>query len=414
MEKDQTSQKSPSGDSHRSEQAPGKKKRRWVLWVVLVLVILLVARFLHMRKQRGPKPQPQDTAQQSVVPHIRTATAERGTIGSYIEALGNVTPLATVNVYSQVTGRVDAVHYAEGQIVHKGDPLIDIDPRPFEAQLKQAEGTLDRDQALLKQAEMDLARYEQAVTNDALARQTYEDQKLTVEQYRGTVKNDAGQVEYAQAELSYCHIFSPINGRVGLRLVDPGNTIFSGGTSPIVVVTQLQPITVVFNVAEDDLNQVRGEITHRQKLPVYAYDRSQLTKIAEGRLLTLDNQIDSSTGTVRFRGQFDNGNLALFPNQFVNTRLLVKTMQNVILVPGGAVQHNGTQAFVYLVSNEIAKMHPVSELGTDGDRTAVGGLNDGDVVATTGFDKLQDGAKIVVQNQTVSGGGPRPQSGAQR
>jgi multidrug efflux system membrane fusion protein len=317
-------------------------------------------------------------------------------------------------LYSQVTGRVEAVHYSEGQIVHKGDPLIDIDPRPYEAQLVEAEGTLDHDRALLQQAEMDLTRYQQASVNDAIARQTYEDQKLAVDQYRGTVKNDVGQVQYAQVQLSYCHLVSPINGRVGLRLVDPGNTIFSGNTSPIVVVTQLQPITVVFNVAEDDLSQVRGEITRRHDLAVDAYDRSQLTKIASGKLLTLDNQIDSSTGTVRFRGQFENADLALFPNQFVNARLLVRTLQNVVLVPGVAVQHNGTEAFVYVVSNATAKLHPVSELGTDGDRTGVSGLNEGDVVAITGFDKLEDGSKVVVQGQLTGSSSSRSQSGARQ
>jgi len=400
-----------SGTLHEPGQEPKavhKRPRSWLPWLLLAVAVAVVG-FLTVRHKKDDGSQ---TSDQTSVPHVRTGVAQRGAIGSYIEALGNVTPLATVNLYSQVTGRVEAVHYSEGQIVHKGDPLIDIDSRPYEAQLVEAEGTLDHDRALLQQAEMDLVRYQQASVNDAIARQTYEDQKLTVDQYRGTVKNDAGQVQYAQVQLSYCHLASPINGRVGLRLVDPGNTIFSGSSSPIVVVTQLQPITVVFNVAEDDLSQVRGEITRRHGLSVDAYDRSQLTKIASGKLLTLDNQIDSSTGTVRFRSQFENADLALFPNQFINARLLVKTLQNVILVPSAAVQHNGTQAFVYVVSNATAKLHSVSELGTDGDRTGVSGLNEGDVVAITGFDKLENGSKIVVQNQPTSSSTPRAQSGA--
>ncbi len=394
--------------SREDEATAGGRARRWLLWLLLAVLIAGAAFVTRRQKKGGNAAQ---NAEQAPIAHIRTGISQRGEIGSYIEALGNVTPLATVNLYSQVTGRVEAVHYMEGQIVHKGDPLIDIDPRPYQAQLQEAEGTLDRDRALLKQAQMDLERYQQAAVNDSIARQTYEDQKLAVEQYQGTVKNDAGQVAYAQVQLSYCHLVSPINGRVGLRLVDPGNTIFAGGTSPIVVVTQLQPITVVFNVAEDDLNQVRGEITRRRGLPIDAYDRSQLTKIASGKLLSLDNQIDSSTGTVRFRGEFENANLSLFPNQFVNVRLLVKTLKDAVLAPSAAVQHNGTQAFVYVVTNGVARLRPVSELGVDGDRTAVSGLNQGETVAVSGFDKLEDGAKVVVQQETASGGSsPRPGS----
>jgi multidrug efflux system membrane fusion protein len=339
---------------------------------------------------------------------------QRGDIGSYIEALGTVTPMATVNLYSQVAGIVTAVNYKEGQLVRRGDALIDIDPRPYEAQLKEAQGTLERDRAVLKQAEMDLARYQQASAQDAVARQTYEDQQSAVEQDRGTVNNDVGQVEYAQVQLSYCHLASPINGRVGLRLVDPGNTIFSGGTSPIVVVTQLQPITVVFDVAEDNLDQVRGEITRRRSLAVDAYDRSQQVKIASGKLLTLDNQIDTSTGTVRFRGAFDNAGLTLFPNQFVNARMLVKTLQNVLLVPNAAVQRNGTQAFVYVVNGDTVQVRNVNELVNESDRSAITGLNEGETVAITGFDKLQDGAKVHVQSQQASGTAAKQSAQAQQ
>ncbi len=318
-----------------------------------------------------------------------------------MQALGTVTPLASVNLYSQVNGRVVAVHYTEGQMVHRGDPLIDIDPRPYEAQLKQALGTLQHDRGLLAQAEMDLARYQDAADQQAIARQTFEDQKHVVEQYKGTVQNDTGQVEYAQVQLSYCHLTSPINGRVGLRLVDPGNTVFSGASSPIVVVTQLAPITVVFNVAEDDLGQVRDEILHRASLPVDAYDRTQLVKLATGHLLTLDNQIDTSTGTVRFRGQFDNKDLKLYPNQFVNARMLVKTVPNAILIPSAAVQRNGTQAYVYVVQADSVKIHSIEELTTESDLAAVTGLNEGDVVSTTGFEKLQDGTKVKIQATPV-------------
>jgi len=326
----------------------------------------------------------------------------RGSLGQYIEAIGTVTPLATVNLYSQVNGQVIAVHYVEGQIVHRGDPLIDIDPRPYEAQLQQYQGQLQRDQASLKQAELDLERYREARAEDAVPRQTYEDQEQTVEQYRGAVKNDIGQVKYGEVQLSYCHLTAPISGRVGLRLVDPGNTVFSGSSSAIAVITQLQPITVVFNVAEDNLDQVRSEITHRHDLLVDAYDRSRLTRIATGKLLTLDNQVDTSTGTIRFRGEFDNKDLSLFPNQFVNTRLLVRTLRNQLLIPTAALQRNGLDTFVYVVHDGAVHLQAVTEIATEGDSAAVDGVQPGDVVAITGFDKIQDGTAVAVLNSQVS------------
>jgi membrane fusion protein, multidrug efflux system len=294
-------------------------------------------------------------------------------------------------------------------MVSKGQSLIEIDPRPYEAQLKQAEGTLQHDEGLLKQAQLDLARYQQAVARNALARQTLEDQEQAVEQYKGTVKNDEGQVDYQQVQLSYCHLTAPAPGRVGLRLVDPGNTIFAGNSNALVVITQLQPITVVFNVAEDNLSQVRSQILHRANLPVDAYDRAQLNKIATGRLLTIDNQVDTTTGTIRFRGEFNNRDLALYPNQFVNARLLVNTLHDVMLIPSAAVQRNGVQAFVYRVNGDnTASIHNIVERTTDGDTSAVDGLNAGDTVALTGFDKLQEGTKVEVEKAEPASGEGAP------
>ncbi|MGO9337636.1 MAG: efflux RND transporter periplasmic adaptor subunit [Terracidiphilus sp.] len=380
----------------------GRSTRRKFWPLILAAALITVVIIALVRKH---KPASQAGENPLTTPNIRTATVHRGNIGEYIEALGTVTPLATVNLYSQVSGEVVAVHYVEGQIVRKGDPLIDIDPRPYEAQLQEDQGQLERDQAVLKQAEIDLARYKDAAAQDAVARQTYEDQMQTVEQDRGTVKNDLGQVEYGKVQLSYCHLVAPISGRVGLRLVDPGNVVFSGGTSPIVVIIQLQPMTVVFNVAEDDLDKVRSEVTHREALPVETYDRAQLKRIAVGKLLTLDNQVDTSTGTIRFRGQFDNADLALFPNQFVNARLLVQTLQGQLLVPAAAVQHNGVDAFVYVVRQGSVHLQSVDEIATEGDDDAVSGLHEGDVVAVTGFDKIQDGTRIAVLNtQTAANG----------
>ena len=383
-------------------QATAPRKRRIWPWLVglIAIAILVFAVVSGVRKgnaDAASKVEPPPLAT------IKTATAHLGPIGYYVEALGTVTPLATVDLYSQVTGRVTAVHYVEGQMVHRGDSLIEVDPRPYEAQLKQAQGTLQHDRAVLAQAQMDLTRYKDASDQQAISRQTYEDQAQAVEQDRGTVQNDVGQVEYAQVQLSYCHLTSPINGRVGLRLVDPGNVIFSGSSNPLVVITQLEPITVVFNVAEDDLSQVRGEILHRSALVVDAFDRSQLTKLATGRLLTLDNQIDTTTGTVRFRGQFANADLRLYPNQFVNARLLVKTLDNAVLVPTAAVQRNGTQAFVYVVSGNTVKIRNITELTNENQVAAVTGLNPGEVVPTTGFDKLQDGSKVSLQDAGSEG-----------
>jgi multidrug efflux system membrane fusion protein len=318
-------------------------------------------------------------------------------MGVYIDALGTVTPISTVNIYSQVSGQVLAVHYREGQIVHRGDPLLDIDPRPYQAQLQQAEGLLDHDRGVLKQAEIDLARYREAFTSHAVAKQILDDQEQAVVQDQGAVKYDLGQVQYAEAQLSYCHITAPTSGRVGLRLVDSGNTIFAGSSSTLLVITQLQPITVVFNVAEDHLGEVQTQLRQHKPLAVEAFDRSSVTKLAVGSLLTLDNQIDTSTGTVRFRGEFDNRDLTLFPNQFVNARLLVKTLKGSVLIPSAAIQRNGTQAFVFAVDKNAVSVRNITERSTDGDTTAVEGLQVGELVALSSFDKLQEGTPVKVE-----------------
>jgi multidrug efflux system membrane fusion protein len=330
----------------------------------------------------------------SVIVHV--STAYQGDMGVYIDALGTVTPISTVNIYSQVSGQVLAVHYREGQIVHKGDPLLDIDPRPYQAQLQQAEGLLDHDRGVLKQAEIDLARYREAFTSHAVAKQILDDQEQAVVQDQGAVKFDLGQVQYAEAQLSYCHIAAPTSGRVGLRLVDSGNTVFAGSASTLLVITQLQPITVVFNVAEDHLGEVQTQLRQHKPLAVEAFDRSAVTKLAVGSLLGLDNQIDTSTGTVRFRGEFDNRDLTLFPNQFVNARL-VKTLKGSVLIPSGAIQRNGTRAFVFTVDKNTVSVRNITERSTDGVTTAVEGLQVGEMVALSSFDKLQEGTPVRVE-----------------
>jgi len=310
-----------------------------------------------------------------------------------------------VTIYSQITGVVLAVHYREGQLVHKGDPLVDIDPRPYEATLTQAEGTLQHDQGVLEQAEMDLKRYQAAYARNAIAKQILDDQEKAVIQDQGTVKTDEGTVQYDKVELSYCHIVSPINGRVGLRLVDTGNTVFSGSSSTLVVITQLQPITVVFNVSEDDLPAVQAQLKGNRALQVDAFDRANEKNIESGKLTSLDNEIDTTTGTVKFRASFPNKNLDLFPNQFVNARLLERTLTNAVLAPTAAVQYNGTAAFVYIVNpNKTVGVQPVTVVTGNEKVTAVTGVNSGVTVATSGFDRLENGAHVQVhQNRPKTG-----------
>jgi len=389
---DRISQPGLAQPAHVAKSA-SKSKRTWAICLVAILV-LGVAFAVRSGKHR------EDPATASEGNHpviIHAGTAYRGDMGVYISALGTVTPISTINIYSQVSGQVLAVHYREGQIVHQGDPLIDIDPRPYRAQLQQAEGLLDHDRGVLKQAEIDLARYREAFASHAVAKQVLDDQEQIVIQDQGAVKFDLGQLQYAEVQLSYCHITAPASGRVGLRLVDSGNTVFAGSLNALVVITELQPITVVFNVAEDHLGEVQAQLHQHKLLAVEVLDRSAETKIAIGTLLTLDNQIDTSTGTVRFRGEFSNRDLALFPNQFVNARLLVKTLKDSVLIPSAAIQRNGTQAFVFVVDKNVVSVRNIAEQSTDGDTTAVEGLRAGEIVAVSSFDKLQEGTPVQVE-----------------
>ncbi|MGC2209870.1 MAG: efflux RND transporter periplasmic adaptor subunit [Candidatus Korobacteraceae bacterium] len=344
---------------------------------------------------------------------ITVGQSKTGDINIYVNGIGTVTPTYTVTVYSQITGQVMSVHYREGQMVRKGDPLIDIDPRPYEATLLQAQGNLEHDQGVLAEARMDLERYKEALAKNAIAKQQYEDQAQLVVQTEGTVKADQGTVNYDQVQLAYCHITAPISGQVGLRLVDPGNTVFSGSSSILVVITQLQPITVVFNISEDSLPQVRSQLKAGHRLSVDAFNRSNEKIVETGKLMSLDNQVDTTTGTVKFRAEFPNKNLTLFPNQFVNARLLVNTLKAVTLVPSAAVQHNGTAAFVYIVQpNNTVTVQSVTTLTSDEQDTAVQGLNPGLTLATSGFDRLENGTPVMVRGQNAqhpgtpaSGGG---------
>ncbi len=383
-----------------------KKKSHATLWVILMAGALLAAFLVyHFTKPTSGSGAATDGAGrgQNGPAAITVGKSATGNINMYVDALGTVTPIATITLYSQITGVVMSVHYREGQIVRRGDPLVDIDPRPYQATLDQAEGQLLHDQGVLAQAQMDLSRYQAAYARNAIAKQILDDQEKAVLQDQGTVQADQGTVNYDKVELAYCHIVSPINGRVGLRLVDPGNTVFSGSSSTLVVITQLQPITVVFDVSEDDLPPVQTELKHNRTMQVDAFDRANENIIATGKLTSLDNEIDTTTGTVKFRADFPNQQLELFPNQFVNARLLVRTLNNATLAPTAAVQYNGTAPFVYIVNaNNTVSVQPVTVVTSNDNVTAVTGVNPGVTLATSGFDRLENGASV-----QVHGGKPR-------
>jgi multidrug efflux system membrane fusion protein len=382
------------------------RKRRWpwivVALIVLGIVVLVIVHYLQVAAARRASVKPQGAA-------ITVGDSTTGDINVYVQALGTVTPLRTITVYPQITGQIESVHFREGQVVKKGEALIDIDPRPYQTTLTQAEGSLERDEGLLAEARMDLKRYQAAYARNAIAKQQLDDQEATVVQDEGSVKADRGAVAYDQVQLSYCHIVSPVVGRVGLRLVDPGNTVFSGSGSTLVVITELEPTTVVFNVSEDELPAVQAELNAGRTLSVDAFDRSHETILDSGKLTALDNQVDTTTGTVKFRAEFPNRQRKLFPNQFVNARLLLKTLRQVTLVPSAAVQHNGTQAFVYVVKTDgTVAVQPVTLLASENDETAVDGLAAGVEVATNGFDRLEAGAHVTVRTPksgSTTGGG---------
>lgn len=390
---------------------PPRRRQIWVWLVILVPFGLLFYWVIHQhgKAQAATAGSGGRHGMTGPVP-VTIATAQKGSIGVYLGAIGTVTPLYTASITSQVTGVITAVHYREGQYVKKGDPLIDIDPRPYAAQVTQAQGLLDRDKNLLAEAQMDLDRYKEAWAKNAIPRQTLEDQEKIVAQDQGTVKNDEGTLEYDQVELSYCHITSPINGRVGLRLVDPGNLVTANSTTTLVVVTQVQPITVIFTLGEDDLPQVLKNSKGGKKLSVEAYDRTQQTLLAKGNLGTIDNLINTTTGTVNLRAQFDNKDGTLFANQFVNTRLLVTTLTDQVLIPSSAIQHNGSTDFVYLLKDGKATMQTVKSGYADKGNTAVQGINPGDEVANSSFEKLQNGSEVTVSKVKLPSTSSGPES----
>jgi multidrug efflux system membrane fusion protein len=380
-------------------EPPKKRRHRWI-WVVILLLFGLLFYWVlnehYSTQQVGGR-----RTFTGTVP-VTEATAKQGSIGVYLDEIGTVTPVYTDSITSQVTGVITAVHYREGQYVHKGDPLIDIDDRPYQAQLMQAEGTLQRDENLLAEAQMDQKRYETAWSKNAIPRQTLDDQEKLVLQDQGLVKNDQGTVAYDQVQVGFCHIKSPIDGRVGLRLVDPGNLVTANSTTTLAVVTQMSPITVIFTIAEDSLPEVLQQMRSGRPLVVQAFDRTETNLLDTGRLITVDNQIDTVTGTVKLRADFPNSKGMLFPNQFVNTRLLVKTLEKQTLIPTSAIQHNGSADYVYLIQNNKAVMRNIKSGTSNAGETAVTGIDPGDVVANSSFQKLLNGSAVVKSNFAIT------------
>ncbi len=391
------------------------RRRKVVLILILVGVAVLalgVVRHIRHPQQRrafgppgfarrgfGPPPFFGPQASSDVV-SVAVARAALGDVVIRIPGLGTVTPLATVTVKTQISGYLQAIAFTEGQLVRKGDFLAQIDPRPYQAALDQAKGNLARDQAQLADDELDLTRYADLIKQDAVSGQQLDTQKYLVAQYVGTVESDKAAVDAAAVNLAYCHIVSPITGRVGLRQVDAGNYVTPGDTNGIVVVTQLQPITVIFPVAEDEVPVIEQRLASGATLEVEAYDRSDSKRLAVGKLLTLDNEIDPTTGTVKLRAEFDNRANTLFPDQFVNVQLVENVLHQQIVIPGAAVRRgapNGVlSTFVYVVNaNHTVSVRPINLGVTDGDNVAVqSGLKVGELIVTEGADRLRDGGKV--------------------
>jgi membrane fusion protein, multidrug efflux system len=382
---------------------PSQKRHHVWWWILGLLILLLIAiAFLTHRHSAEQTPRGRGGANGPVT--ISTATAQTGSMGVYVEALGIVTPVYTVSVEARVAGQITQVEYQEGQHVQIGDPLVEIDPHPYQAAVLQAQGQLEHDQALLADANLDLARYQEAYESNAIPKQQYDTQVATVQQDEGTVKVDEGNLDNANVNLAYAHITSPIDGRVGLRLVDPGNLVQANGTTPLVVITQTRPITVIFTVAEDDLPKVLAALHKQKHLVMDIYDREDATEIAVGKLETLDNEINTSTGTLKLRGVCSNEDESLFPNQFVNVHLLVDTLRDITVIPNSAIQRNSDSAYVYLVkspengqTNQTVQIQTITVGATDGTNSQVAELSAGAVIAADNFNRLTDGAKVTLR-----------------
>ena len=370
--------------------------RRWLVWGLVGLVLLAALGWVIFHAQ--PKPQRTGRFTGNGPMPVVAAPVTTGDMPVTLNALGTVTPLAMVTVRTQINGQLTQVAFREGQEVTKGDFLAEIDPRPYQAALENAQGILARDQAQLENAKRDLARYTKLTAENSIAVQQRDTQEALVKQLIGTTGSDQAAVDTAKLNLAYCHIVAPVTGRVGLRQVDPGNYVQVSDANGIVIITQLKPISAIFTLPEDNLPAITKRLNAGATLAVTAYDRSRTTRLADGALTTVDNQIDTTTGTVKMRAQFDNGDEILFPNQFVNVQLLVDTIHDATLVSSAAIERGAPGTFVYIVKPDNTVAVQAVKLGpSDGDRVAVtSGLTPGQQVVVDGADKLRDGAKITL------------------
>ena len=400
-------------------EPPPRPRRNWLTWIVIVAALAAAAAYAWKRYENaapsanreeasGGRPaQPPQT--------VRVAPVITGDMPLTIDALGTVTPFETVTIRTQIAGTLQNVGFTEGQTVKQGDFIAQIDPRPYEAALAQAQGQLAKDQALLSQAQGDLARYQQLAKQDSIAQQQVTDQIALVAQDKAAIATDQAMVKTAELNVAYTHIVSPITGRVGLRLVDPGNYLQPSDANGIVVITQIDPISVVFTTPESNLPQISARLKADAKLPVTVLDRDNVHALATGTLTTFDSQIDVTTGTIKMRSTFDNPNGVLFPNQFVNVRLLVDTMTGVTLAPNPAIQLGASGNFVYLLDDDATVSKRDVAIGpTDGKHTVItSGLKAGDKVVVDGVDRLRDGAKVKIVDQPAAGSGQAGAGAAQ-
>jgi membrane fusion protein, multidrug efflux system len=383
-------------DAHESNQElkkPHSSTNFWLISSLLVMVLSLLWFFYATHKNRPVPSKP--------IP-IVSAPAVNRNVPIYLSALGNVIPTSNVIVRAQVAGILQKVFFKEGQSVKEGELLAQIDSRPYEALLQQYEGNLKRDTALLANARTDLKRYQRLWKQDSVSQQTLATQQSLVEQYEGVVKSDEGLIESTKININYCRITSPIAGRIGLRLVDAGNFIQLADTTGLAVINTINPITVIFSLSEDYVFELIGQVYANKSLRVYAYDRQQSQLLSKGHLLTLDNQIDPTTGTVKLKAIFENKNNTLFPNQFVNIKILVETLNNAILVPTAAVQHTLTNDFVYVLEKQKVVIKKIIAGPTIGNETVVSkGLLVGQLVVIEGADKLVNGAHVVNEQEML-------------
>ncbi len=377
--------------------------------MLFVVCLLIIGAYIFLnRVDRKARAAQQGPSSAPAAP-VSVAPVKKEDFGVYLPGLGAVLSFNTVTVKTLVDGQMTKVLFREGQVVSKGELLAEIDPRPFEVQLTQVEGSLARDQALLQNAKVDLERYKDLVKKDLIPTQQLDTQQALVHQYEGMVKTDQGQIDSAKLQLVYAHITSPISGRIGLRLVDPGNIVHAADANGLAVITQVQPIAVIFSIPEDNLPQVLSKFKSGVRLTVEAYDREQKQKIATGTLLTIDNQIDPTTGTVKLKAVFPNTNNELFPNQFVNARLIIEVKHGAIIVPAPAIQRGPEGTFVYVVkADQTAALRPVTiGVTQEGNASITTGLSGGELVVVDGADRLRDGSKVEVVGQ--NSGTPNPQ-----